>query len=142
MRAAAKLQPAENHHHPVRTGRLGRTRQSGESRSARVDSVAAGGSGAHGESPAFDDAPSPDGPRRFVPGDCHAEFAFVQSGGPRRLRAGVYHGISLWVPALAGSVAFIQLRATLRREDQPAVMCIPLTEPIEAVALPASRNQA
>jgi uncharacterized membrane protein YbhN (UPF0104 family) len=46
----------------------------------------------------------------------------------------MYHGISLWVPALAGSVAFIQLRATLRREDQPAAMCMPLAEPLEAVA--------
>ena len=43
----------------------------------------------------------------------------------------VYHAISLWVPALLGSVAFLQLRRTLQREEQPAVLCIPLAEPIE-----------
>src|SRR5207247_1890467 len=41
----------------------------------------------------------------------------------------VYHAISLWVPALAGSAAFVQLRGTLRRESQPTAMCVPLAEP-------------
>jgi uncharacterized membrane protein YbhN (UPF0104 family) len=45
----------------------------------------------------------------------------------------IYHAISLWVPALLGSVAFVQLRNTLRREAQPAAMCAPLAEPIEVV---------
>ncbi len=52
----------------------------------------------------------------------------------------VYHAIALWVPALLGSVAFVQLRATLRREDQPAAMCMPLAEPIEAVRLPMAAH--
>ena len=47
----------------------------------------------------------------------------------------VYHVITFWVPALLGSVAFVQLRRTLAREDQPAAMCMPLAEPIE-VKLP------
>jgi uncharacterized membrane protein YbhN (UPF0104 family) len=48
-----------------------------------------------------------------------------------------YHAISLWVPALLGSVAFVQLRRTLNREAQPAAICAPLAEPIEAVQLAA-----
>ncbi len=47
-----------------------------------------------------------------------------------------YHAIALWVPALLGSVAFVQLRRTLQREDHPAAMCAPLAEPIEMVQLP------
>jgi uncharacterized membrane protein YbhN (UPF0104 family) len=47
----------------------------------------------------------------------------------------VYHGISLWVPGVLGSVAFVRLRGTLRRETQPAVICKPLTEPIAAVSM-------
>jgi len=49
----------------------------------------------------------------------------------------VYHAISLWVPALLGSVAFVQLRRTLERADRPAAMCFPLAEPIEAVRRPS-----
>jgi uncharacterized membrane protein YbhN (UPF0104 family) len=49
----------------------------------------------------------------------------------------IYHGISLWVPGLLGSAAFVQLRRTLRREKQPAAMCVPLAEPVETVRLPA-----
>jgi uncharacterized membrane protein YbhN (UPF0104 family) len=45
----------------------------------------------------------------------------------------VYHAISLWVPAVLGSVAFVQLRNTLRRTDKPASICMPLVEPLEAV---------
>ena len=48
-----------------------------------------------------------------------------------------YHAISLWVPGLLGSVAFIQLRRTLRRETQPAAICRPFAEPIATVP-PAS----
>jgi uncharacterized protein (TIRG00374 family) len=44
----------------------------------------------------------------------------------------VYHAIALWVPALLGSVAFVQLRRTLRREREPAALCAPLAEPIDA----------
>jgi uncharacterized membrane protein YbhN (UPF0104 family) len=49
----------------------------------------------------------------------------------------IYHAIALWVPALLGSVAFVQLRNTLRRERQPAAMCAPLAEPIEIARQPA-----
>lgn len=49
----------------------------------------------------------------------------------------VYHAIALWVPALLGTVAFVQLRETLRRESEPAAICMPLTDPIETVHLAA-----
>jgi uncharacterized protein (TIRG00374 family) len=48
----------------------------------------------------------------------------------------VYHAIALWVPALLGTAAFVQLRRTLQREAQPAAMCMPLVAPIETVAAP------
>jgi uncharacterized membrane protein YbhN (UPF0104 family) len=47
----------------------------------------------------------------------------------------VYHAISLWVPGLIGSIAFVQLRHTLQRDREPAVICTPLAEPIEAVSV-------
>jgi uncharacterized membrane protein YbhN (UPF0104 family) len=47
-----------------------------------------------------------------------------------------YRAISLWLPALLGSVAFVQLRRTLQRADKPAAICQPLAEPIEPTALP------
>lgn len=50
----------------------------------------------------------------------------------------LYHAIALWVPALLGSLAFVQLRNTLRREERPAAMCAPLAEPIETVAKPVT----
>jgi hypothetical protein len=46
----------------------------------------------------------------------------------------IYHAIALWIPALLGSLAFVQLRSTLRREDRSAAMCAPLAEPIEVLA--------
>jgi uncharacterized membrane protein YbhN (UPF0104 family) len=49
-----------------------------------------------------------------------------------------YHAISLWVPGLLGTAAFVQLRRTLRREAQPAAICMPLAEPVQAVRLPGS----
>jgi uncharacterized membrane protein YbhN (UPF0104 family) len=49
-----------------------------------------------------------------------------------------YHAIALWIPGLLGTVAFVQLRRTLRREAQPAALCVPLAEPIETVRLPAT----
>jgi uncharacterized membrane protein YbhN (UPF0104 family) len=50
----------------------------------------------------------------------------------------LYHAIALWVPGLLGTIAFLQLRRTLQREEQPAAMCSPLAEPIETVPLPAA----
>ncbi len=48
----------------------------------------------------------------------------------------VYHAVILWIPALLGSVAFVRLRDTLEREEQPAAMCMPLAEPIDRPAKP------
>ena len=42
----------------------------------------------------------------------------------------LYHGISLWVPGLLGSVAFLRLRHTLQSQKQPYVLCMPLAESI------------
>jgi uncharacterized membrane protein YbhN (UPF0104 family) len=50
----------------------------------------------------------------------------------------IYHMISLWTPALLGSVAFVQLRNALRRTDEPAHMCLPLAEPLHTAQLPGS----
>lgn len=50
----------------------------------------------------------------------------------------LYHAIALWVPGLLGTIAFVQLRRILQRETQPAAMCMPLAEPIEAVRFPAA----
>jgi uncharacterized membrane protein YbhN (UPF0104 family) len=49
----------------------------------------------------------------------------------------IYRTISIWVPALLGSVAFIQLRRMLLRADRPAAVCAPLADPIETVNIPA-----
>ncbi len=49
-----------------------------------------------------------------------------------------YHAIALWIPGLLGSLAFVQLRRTLRRQAHPAAICMPLAEPIETVRLPAT----
>jgi uncharacterized membrane protein YbhN (UPF0104 family) len=50
----------------------------------------------------------------------------------------IYHAIALWVPAVLGSVAFVQLRRTLEREREAAAMCAPLAEPIEVAHHPAA----
>jgi uncharacterized membrane protein YbhN (UPF0104 family) len=46
-----------------------------------------------------------------------------------------YHAIALWIPGLLGTVAFVKLRQTLRREAQPAAICMPLAEPIDTAKL-------
>jgi uncharacterized membrane protein YbhN (UPF0104 family) len=43
----------------------------------------------------------------------------------------LYHAILVWVPGLLGSVAFVQLRHTLQRHEQPASVCVPLVEPLD-----------
>jgi uncharacterized membrane protein YbhN (UPF0104 family) len=53
----------------------------------------------------------------------------------------IYHAIAIWVPALLGSVAFVQLRRTLAREDRPATICMPLADPIQ-VSLPAGAGRS
>ena len=42
-----------------------------------------------------------------------------------------YHAVAIAVPALVGSVAFVQLRQTLSREAQPAAVCAPLAERLD-----------
>lgn len=54
----------------------------------------------------------------------------------------VYHAIALWVPGLLGSVAFVQLRRTLEREDEPAAICEPLSDPLEVVHQPSLAAEA
>ena len=44
-----------------------------------------------------------------------------------------YHAIALWVPGLLGSIAFVQLLRFLRRETQPAIVCMPLANRIETI---------
>jgi uncharacterized membrane protein YbhN (UPF0104 family) len=41
-----------------------------------------------------------------------------------------YRVLQLWIPAVLGSIAFVQLRNNLRREAQPAVICQPLADPM------------
>jgi uncharacterized protein (TIRG00374 family) len=48
-----------------------------------------------------------------------------------------YRVLALWIPAVLGSISFIQLRNTLHRAEQPAAMCQPLAEslgPPETIA--------
>lgn len=47
----------------------------------------------------------------------------------------IYHAISLWLPALLGSVAFVQLRRKLQGHSTPAAICAPLADPITAEEL-------
>jgi uncharacterized protein (TIRG00374 family) len=49
-----------------------------------------------------------------------------------------YRAIQLWLPALFGTVAFVQLRNALRREEAPAALCAPLADQLETVQLPAT----
>jgi uncharacterized membrane protein YbhN (UPF0104 family) len=41
-----------------------------------------------------------------------------------------YRALQLWIPAALGSVAFVQLRKTLRRESLAGTICEPLAEPL------------
>jgi hypothetical protein len=41
-----------------------------------------------------------------------------------------------------GTAAFVQLRRTLAREEQPAAMCAPLAEPVQTVPLPERAGSA
>ena len=50
-----------------------------------------------------------------------------------------YRALQLWIPGVLGSVAFVQLRATLRREHSPEAICQPLAEPIARPATPRGR---
>lgn len=48
----------------------------------------------------------------------------------------VYHAIALWVPALLGSVAFVQLRRVLARDPKPEAVCAPLSDALETIRKP------
>ncbi len=48
----------------------------------------------------------------------------------------VYHAISLWVPALLGSAAFLKLRKTLAREHHPLASCAPAHAPARRTVQP------
>jgi uncharacterized protein (TIRG00374 family) len=52
-----------------------------------------------------------------------------------------YRALQLWIPGVLGSIAFVRLRAALRRERQPEALCQPLAEPIgQAAALRPPRR--
>jgi uncharacterized membrane protein YbhN (UPF0104 family) len=53
-----------------------------------------------------------------------------------------YRALALWLPAALGSLAFIQLRSTLRREDKPAAMCGELAAPLPVPATAKSAARA
>jgi uncharacterized membrane protein YbhN (UPF0104 family) len=45
-----------------------------------------------------------------------------------------YRAFQLWLPAVLGSIAFVQLRRSLQKHDDPAALCQPFSEPIPALA--------
>jgi uncharacterized membrane protein YbhN (UPF0104 family) len=47
-----------------------------------------------------------------------------------------YRALQLWIPGALGSIAFVQLRRTLRRDSKAAAICEPLAEPIDVVRIP------
>ena len=53
----------------------------------------------------------------------------------------IYRALQIWVPAILGAVAFVQLRGTLRRERELGTVCAPLAEPIQT-ELPAGTGTA
>jgi uncharacterized membrane protein YbhN (UPF0104 family) len=66
---------------------------------------------------------------------------FVLYGQPVAVATGavlIYHAIALWIPGLLGTLAFVQLRNTLRHAEKPAAMCAPMADPIEVGAAPAA----
>jgi len=47
-----------------------------------------------------------------------------------------YRVVQLGIPAILGSVAFVQLRRTLVREEAPAALCEPFDQPLPVLTLP------
>jgi uncharacterized membrane protein YbhN (UPF0104 family) len=45
-----------------------------------------------------------------------------------------YRALALWIPAVLGSVAFLQLRTTLSRQSEPAQICSPLADDLPVLA--------
>ncbi len=50
-----------------------------------------------------------------------------------------YRVAQLGIPAILGSVAFVQLRRTLLREEAPAALCEPVDKPLPVFTLPQRR---
>ena len=48
-----------------------------------------------------------------------------------------YRAFQLSIPAILGSIAFVQLRNTLARDEAPAALCEPFDEPLPVVHLPS-----
>jgi uncharacterized membrane protein YbhN (UPF0104 family) len=48
-----------------------------------------------------------------------------------------YRVVQLGIPAILGSVAFVQLRHTLVREEAPAALCEPIDKPLPIFTLPS-----
>ncbi|MDX6595169.1 MAG: putative heme transporter [Solirubrobacterales bacterium] len=48
-----------------------------------------------------------------------------------------YRVVQLGIPALLGSVAFVQLRRTLTRDEAPAALCEPFDQPLPVLTLPS-----
>jgi uncharacterized membrane protein YbhN (UPF0104 family) len=48
-----------------------------------------------------------------------------------------YRVVQLGIPAILGSVAFVQLRRTLSREEAPAALCEPFDKPLPVFTLPS-----
>jgi uncharacterized protein (TIRG00374 family) len=48
-----------------------------------------------------------------------------------------YRVVQLGIPAILGSVAFVQLRRTLVREEAPAALCEPFDKPLPVFTLPS-----
>lgn len=48
-----------------------------------------------------------------------------------------YRVVQLGIPAILGSVAFLQLRRTLGREEAPAALCEPFDEPLPVFTVPS-----
>ncbi len=46
----------------------------------------------------------------------------------------VYRGFQLWLPAVLGSIAFVQLRRSLHEHEDAAAACQPLADPIPTIA--------
>jgi uncharacterized protein (TIRG00374 family) len=48
-----------------------------------------------------------------------------------------YRVVQLGIPAILGAIAFVQLRRTLTREEEPAALCEPFDEPLPIFTLPS-----
>jgi hypothetical protein len=53
-----------------------------------------------------------------------------------------YRALALWIPGVLGSIAFVELRKTLRRRREVESICKPLAEPIPGVGSADQRGAA